>query len=97
MFKKQSLKLGTCALAVSIVTAGTALQAQTKPVSTPVVQQGGSGSITIDQQWEYIVVSYGKTLFASPQKTLAYRSIGLVAGQEAPDLENSLDILGRFG
>lgn len=56
-----------------------------------------TSSIGIEQQWEYVVVSYGKTLFASPQKTLAYRSIGLVSGQEAPDLENSLDILGRFG
>ncbi len=97
MFKKQSLKLCTCALAVSTLMAWVSVQAQTKPVSSPVVQQGGSGSITIEQQWEYIVVSFGKTLFGSPQKTLAYRSIGLLAGQEAPELENSLDILGRFG
>jgi len=62
--------------------------AQLKPVSIPV---------SADQKWEYIVVSYGKTEFGAPQKTLAYRPIGLLNGQEAQDLQNSLDILGRFG
>ena len=62
--------------------------AQLKPISTPV---------SADQKWEYIVVTYGKTEFGTPQKTLAYRPIGLANGQEAQDLQNSLDILGRFG
>jgi hypothetical protein len=43
------------------------------------------------------VVSYGKTAFGGPQKTLAYRPIGLPSGQEAQELQSSLDILGRFG
>ncbi|MFZ6818243.1 hypothetical protein [Undibacterium sp. Ji22W] len=73
-----------------------AAHAQSKQ-NSPLAEVQKTSSIGIEQQWEYIVVSYGKTLFASPQKTLAYRSIGLVSGQEAPDLENSLDILGRFG
>jgi hypothetical protein len=85
------------ALVTIIAVTGNQVQAQTKVVIPQGVQQSGSGLIVVDQQWEYIVVSYGKTLFATPQKTLAYRAIGLVAGQEAIDLENSLDILGRFG
>lgn len=56
------------------------------------------GSKSIDHQWEYLVVSYGKTVFGIPEKTLAYRSIGLSAtAQEANEIQQSLDILGRFG
>ena len=51
----------------------------------------------IGTQWEYIVVSYGKTLFTEPDKTLAYRGLGLPVGQEGTGLQKSLDILGRFG
>ena len=51
----------------------------------------------VDQQWEYIVVSYGKTAFESPQKTLAYRTLGLSGGMEATEVEANLDIMGRFG
>lgn len=44
------------------------------------------------------MVSYGKTIFGSPEKTLAYRQIGLSAtAQEANDVQRSLDVLGRFG
>lgn len=43
-------------------------------------------------------MSYGKTVFGSPEKTLAYRSIGLSAtAQEANEIQQSLDVLGRFG
>ncbi len=43
------------------------------------------------------MVSYGKTLFGGPQKTLAYRALGLPDGKEGSELQRSLDILGRFG
>jgi hypothetical protein len=50
-------------------------------------------SISQEVQWEYLVVSYGKTLFGGPDKTLAYRSIGLVAtAQEASEIQQSLYI-----
>lgn len=66
--------------------------AQPKPAAAPVAPAPA------DAQWEYLVVSYGKTLFGSPEKTLAYRSIGLVAtAQEATEIQRSLDVLGRFG
>ena len=91
MFKVIQMVFLTITLSVSQV-----LLAQTKTVSpttpTPIASNYG------ESQWEYLVVSYGKTLFGSPEKTLAYRSIGLAAtAQEANEIQQSLDILGRFG
>lgn len=51
----------------------------------------------VDQQWEYIIASYGKTTFEDPQKTLAYRALGVSGGNEGTVLEANLDIMGRFG
>jgi hypothetical protein len=62
-----------------------------------VKQQQTSSPNSADPQWEYIVVSYGKTLFENPQKTLAYRTLGLSGGSEAIAFESNLDIMGRFG
>lgn len=72
---------------------------QSKPQSTASAPAPASIISTNQEiQWEYLVVSYGKTLFGSPDKTLAYRSIGLVAtAREASEIQQSLDILGRFG
>jgi hypothetical protein len=76
---------------------------QNKPQSTTSASASAPApaptiSISQEVQWEYLVVSYGKTLFGGPDKTLAYRSIGLVAtAQEASEIQQSLDILGRFG
>ena len=80
--------LRRCAVLLVLIIVACPAFAQQKPVSTPV---------SVDQKWEYIVVSYGKTEFGGPQKTLAYRPIGLPNGQEAQELQSSLDILGRFG
>jgi hypothetical protein len=88
---RQSSVFGACALAVVLAT--------TTPTALGQNKASVKNSILLpaEQQWEYIVVSYGKTIFASPQKTLAYRTVGLQAGDEAINLEKSLDILGRFG
>jgi hypothetical protein len=52
----------------------------------------------IDDQWEYLVISYGKNTFSSAEKTLAYRPVGLVAkAMEATEIQQNLDVLGRFG
>jgi hypothetical protein len=81
---------------LSIVMAGPAL-AQQKGALPSAGAATGAVPQTSDQAWEYVVVSYGKTLFGTPQKTLAYRTVGLPDGQEGSDLQRSLDILGRFG
>jgi hypothetical protein len=72
--------------------------AQTKNTSASPPAPTATGISSIEHQWEYLVVSYGKTLFGTPEKTLAYRSIGLSAtAQEANEIQQSLDVLGRFG
>jgi len=50
-----------------------------------------------DTQWEYIVVSFGKTVFGIPEKTMAYKAVGIGNGNESTSLQSNLDILGRFG
>ncbi|MFX1679204.1 DUF4177 domain-containing protein [Mitsuaria sp. CC2] len=90
-----NLKFVVGALGLAVFLSGPAF-AQQKSTG----QSLSSGSVAIpasDQMWEYVVVSYGKTLFGAPQKTLAYRTLGLPDGQEGSDLQKSLDILGRFG
>lgn len=79
-------------LAITGMSAG----AQQKITPSPAVTQTQYSAV--DTQWEYLVVTYGKTVFGSPEKTLAYRSVGLVAtAQEANEIQRSLDVLGRFG
>jgi hypothetical protein len=86
------IKIASLALVVSLPLMAAA-QTKLQPVAP-----GSSVVAPQEIQWEYLVVSYGKTLFGSPEKTLAYRSIGLAAtAQEANEIQQSLDILGRFG
>lgn len=88
---KSSIVWSALVAAIFLVSSGY-VQAQ------PKAQQVSAPQVS-DQQWEYIVVSYGKTLFESPQKTLAYRTLGLSAANanEATDLQSALDLMGRFG
>lgn len=81
---------GLALAAASLAPIVAVAQPKAAAVSPPAVVQ--------EAQWEYLVVSYGKTLFGSPEKTLAYRAIGLNAtAQEATEIQRSLDVLGRFG
>lgn len=50
-----------------------------------------------EQQWEYLVVSFGKTEFSTPEKMLAYKIVGVIDGTESTTLQGKIDILGRFG
>lgn len=81
---------------LAIVMSGPVL-AQQKGALPPAGATSGNVPQMSDQAWEYVVVSYGKTLFGAPQKTLAYRALGLPDGKEGSELQRSLDILGRFG
>jgi hypothetical protein len=49
------------------------------------------------EQWEYLVVSYGKTLFSHPAKTTDYFPLTHHIASEAVDLQGSLDGLGSLG
>jgi len=48
-------------------------------------------------EWEYLVISYGKAYFGVAEKTLLYQTIENGLGQEANDLQTNLDALGKFG
>ncbi|MFZ4725608.1 MAG: hypothetical protein ACOYMD_09185 [Paludibacter sp.] len=50
-----------------------------------------------EQQWEYLVISFGKTEFGTPEKMMAYKMVGIKNGSESIDLQSNLDVLGRFG
>jgi hypothetical protein len=98
---KKPERVSRVAIALSLIFAAFGACAQTRPAAPAVVAvpaQTQSASRAVDLQWEYLVVSYGKTIFGTPEKTLAYRSIGLSAtAQEANEVQRSLDVLGRFG
>ena len=60
------------------------------------------------QQWEFLVVSFGKTYFTAPNevpemktdglsKLLSYSKVGIVSAQEAVGTQNQMDTLGKFG
>lgn len=62
--------------------------AQTKPTQT---------AVTKYDEWEYLVISYGKAYFGLAEKTLLFQSIENGIGQEANGLQTNLDILGKLG
>lgn len=84
---------------LSLATATAYAQSKTTtPATSAALVQAQAVAQATEMQWEYLVVSYGKTVFGAPEKTLAYRSIGLSAtAQEANEVQRSLDVLGRFG
>jgi len=61
-----------------------------------------------DQEWEYLVVSYGTTYFNHPvldidaanavfSKVQLFSEIGVTIPQEAIGLQRNIDVLGKFG
>jgi hypothetical protein len=48
-------------------------------------------------QWEYMVVSFGKTYFEFPEKSSKYISLLDSIGKEGLTLQKNLDILGKYG
>src|SRR5690606_25660143 len=61
-----------------------------------------------EQEWEYLIVSYGETRFANPfldpdssnasfSKVQLFSDLGVTLPSEAITLQRNVDILGRFG
>jgi hypothetical protein len=48
-------------------------------------------------QWEYMVISFGKTYFDFPEKSIKYISLIDEIGQEGKNLQKNLDTLGQYG
>ena len=81
--------------------------AQTKPAGTPAQAAAPAAKVTNDGQWEYLVISFGKTYFSSPtdiaakqtgqSKLMIFGPLGGVVAQEALDTQEQVDTLGRYG
>lgn len=85
--------------------------AQTKPAGTPAQAANQTAApaakVTNDGQWEYLVISFGKTYFSSPtdiaakqtgqSKLMIFGPLGGVVAQEALDTQEQVDTLGRYG
>lgn len=91
----------TAALSTSVAAAQTKVPAPAQPaVTTPV-------KVSNDGQWEYLVISFGKTYFSSPvdidakrdgrSKLMIFGPVGGVVAQEALDTQAQVDTLGRYG
>ena len=97
-------------LAFSCVFVATAIAAnppasKTTPLTPPTASQS---QISSAKQWEYLVISFGKTLFTDPtdnpetkavglSKLLSYSKAGVVSAQEALGTQSQMDTLGKFG
>ena len=71
-------------------------------------QQKPDATATPLKQWEYLVVSFGKTTFSNPisdpelkqgglSKILFYSNAGIVSASEAVTVQQQMDTLGHFG
>lgn len=66
-----------------------------------------AAKVTNDGQWEYLVISFGKTYFSSPtdiaakqagqSKLMIFGPLGGVIAQEALSTQQQVDTLGRYG
>lgn len=83
-----------------------------KPTAKTEIQPRASVSSAVNtqssKQWEYLVVSFGKTLYTDPDdnpetktiglsKLLSYSKAGVVSAKEALSTQNQMDTLGKFG
>lgn len=92
-----------CSLLVTTALVLPSAGAQTTPGApvTPVVK------VSTDGQWEYLVLSFGKTYFSSPadiaakqsgqSKLMIFGPLGGVVASEALDVQDQVDTLGRYG
>jgi len=99
----------TCLLALtgSAVAQTTKPATPAKPAAAPTTPAKPALQVTVNGQWEYLVVSFGKTYFTSPadgdakvsgsSKLLMYGPLGAVYAQEAQTTQAQIDTLGRYG
>lgn len=80
------------------------------PAATPAKPQAQTPTIvssTVSGQWEYLVISFGKTFFSSAvdleakktgqSKLMIYGPLGGVIASEALDTQAQVDTLGKYG
>jgi hypothetical protein len=85
-----------------------ATAAQTPRTANPNANRPQATSRGPAKQWEYLVVSFGKTYFSEPNlepetktaglsKLVSYSKLGVVSAQEALTVQWQMDTLGKFG
>lgn len=99
----------TCLLAItgSTIAQTTKPAAPATPTAAPAASAKPTLQVTVNGQWEYLVVSFGKTYFTSAtdgdakvsgsSKLLMYGPLGTVFAQEAQGTQAQIDTLGRYG
>ena len=95
--KKQPLRLF---LAAAALLTGAHAAAQASPPAA-------TTKVSTDGQWEYLVISFGKTYFSSAadisakqtgqSKLMIFGPLGGVVASEALDTQDQVDTLGRYG
>lgn len=95
--KKQPLRLF---LAAALLLTGAHAAAQASPPAA-------TTKVSTDGQWEYLVISFGKTYFSSAadisakqtgqSKLMIFGPLGGVVASEALDTQDQVDTLGRYG
>lgn len=95
--KKQPLRLF---LAAALLLTGAHAAAQASPPAA-------TTKVSTDGQWEYLVISFGKTYFSSAadisakqtgqSKLMIFGPLGGVVAQEALSTQQQVDTLGRYG
>ncbi|MDL2345224.1 hypothetical protein QOL99_13850 [Deinococcus sp. MIMF12] len=111
------MKTRTLSLLLAATTALSMAAAQTRPPTTPAAPPASTPattkttptivSATVSGQWEYLVISFGKTYFSSPadlqaktsgqSKLMIYGPLGGVVASEALDTQAQVDTLGKYG
>ncbi|MHB0998291.1 MAG: hypothetical protein ACYC27_03515 [Armatimonadota bacterium] len=99
--------LFTCIVVILLACTSWTCCAQTQSASPSVKSTISTQSNTAVLHWEYLVVSFGKAYFTDPlsseakiagvSKVRAFTEAGVLMAQEAIDIQNRLDKLGKFG
>jgi len=100
MQKVMTLTIVLCSLCLAVM-------AQTSRPTSPAASRVQVASRGPAKQWEYLVVSFGKTRFSDPNsepetktaglsKLLSYSKLGVVSATEALSVEWQMDTLGKI-
>lgn len=102
------MKTRVLILALSTLLAVEAAAQSGKPATqAPAAPATSSIKVSNDGQWEYLVISFGKTYYSSPtdiaakqageSKLMIFGPLGGVIASEAVDVQRQVDALGRYG
>lgn len=102
------IRFATPLLLSSCLISSVALAQTAQPTAPNNTRVSSAAVSAANKQWEYLVVSFGKTYFANPNeepeaktaglsKLVSYSKAGIVSAQEALTTQGQMDTLGKFG